>query len=69
MAGLAVGIFLMTLAAGQLSETNAGYFAIFGGAAALALLVQAVLVWWHNQRLAPESDVNVVSVATPGIED
>jgi hypothetical protein len=67
-AGLAVGIFLMALSAGQLSETSAGYFTYFGGAAAVALLVQSVLVSWHNRRLAPESDQDAMSKATPGIE-
>jgi len=69
MAGLVVGIFLITLAAGQLGETSAGYFTLVGGAVALTVLVQAVLVSWHNQRLAPESDEDSVSKATPGIRD
>jgi hypothetical protein len=53
-AALFVGIFLMSLSAGQLSEGTGGYLAYFGGAALVAAVVQAVVVWWHNRRSTPE---------------
>ncbi len=55
MAGLCVGIFLMSVAAGRLSETDGSYFAYFGGAAVVSLLLQAMAGWLHNHRLAPDA--------------
>ena len=55
MAGLFVGIHLMTVAAGRLSETDGSYYAYFGGAAVVSLLVQAMAGWGHNHRLAPDA--------------
>lgn len=55
LAGLFIGIFSMTLGAMRLSETDGRYFAYFGGAAAVALLAQAVMAWRHNRRLPSPS--------------
>ncbi len=64
MAGLFVGILLMTVAAGRLSETDGSYFAYFGGAAVVSLLVQALAGWRHNHRLRPDSDQEALSEET-----
>ena len=55
MVALFIGILLMTVAAGRLSETDGSYYAYFGGAAVVSLLVQAMAGWAHNHRLAPDA--------------
>jgi len=64
-AGLLTGVVLVTAAAGLLSETLAGYLAFLVGAYSVASLMQAVLFAWHNRRLAPESEPDPGSTATP----
>jgi hypothetical protein len=66
MAALFSGIFLMTLAAGRLSEPDGSYFAYFGGAAAASLLVQAIAGWRHNHRLSSDTDLQARPEGTPG---
>jgi|tagenome__1003787_1003787.scaffolds.fasta_scaffold20531169_1 hypothetical protein len=56
MAALFVGIFLMTLAAGRLSEFEGGSYLVYlGGAAVVVLVVQAMAGWWHNRRFARDT--------------
>ncbi len=50
-AALGGGIFLMSLASGQLSESvGGGNLAYFAGACAVALLVQTIAIAWHNRQ-------------------
>jgi hypothetical protein len=69
MAALFSGIFLMTLAAGRLSEPDGSYFAYFGGAAAASLLVQAIAGWRHNHRLPSDTDGEALPEETAGSRD
>ena len=54
--GLFIGLLLMTVGAGRLSETDGSYLAYFGGAAVVSLLVQALAGWRHDHRLGPDTD-------------
>ena len=67
MADLMVAIFLVNLAAGQLSETSGGHFAYLGCAVAAAALLQAAAVWRHNGRLHTESRHGESSEAARGV--
>ena len=69
MVALFIGILLMTLAAGGLSESDGCYFAYFGGAAALSLLVQATVTWRHNHRHLPDTELNALPEETTGPRD
>jgi hypothetical protein len=69
MVVLFIGILLMTLAAGRLSESDGSYFAYFGGAAAVSLLVQATVSWRHNHRLLPDTELNALPEETAGPRD
>jgi hypothetical protein len=65
MAGLFIAIFLMTFAAGRLSEPEGNSLAYFGGAAAVSLLVQAMIVWRHNHQLSRETGHDALRTGTP----
>ena len=69
MAALFVGIFLMTLAAGRLSETDGSYLAYFGGAAVVSVLLQALAGWRHNHRLEPASDQEALPEETADLRE
>jgi hypothetical protein len=66
MAALFSGIFLMTLAAGRLSESDGSYVAYLGGAAACSLLVQAIAGWRHNHRVPSDADLQARPDGNPG---
>lgn len=63
-AALGVGIFLMSFASGQLSESGASNLTYFAGACATALVVQTIVIAWHNRQLRGSGPGGV---ASPGV--